>query len=111
MSTERQRNTTYSRNGNAAERWRGIERTYTPADVLRLRGSLPIEHTLARAGAERLWALLHTEHYVPALGALTGHQAVQQVKAGLKAISSPWPASTPSITACSTWPTATGTRA
>src|SRR5437588_7666569 len=81
-----QQDAMYSRNGRSAERWQGIERAYTPADVLRLRGSIHIEHTLARAGAERLWALLHTEHYVHALGALTGNQAVQQVKAGLKAI-------------------------
>jgi isocitrate lyase len=68
------------------ERWKGIERPYNPEDVLRLRGSIQIEHTLARKGAERLWNLLHTEHHVKALGALTGNQAVQQVKAGLKAI-------------------------
>jgi isocitrate lyase len=67
-------------------RWEGIVRPYTHADVERLRGTLPIEYTLARTGAERLWHLLHTETYVPALGALTGNQAVQQVKAGLKAI-------------------------
>ena len=67
-------------------RWQGITRPYTPEDVLRLRGSLQIEHTLAHRGAERLWGLLHTESFVNALGALTGNQAVQQVKAGLKAI-------------------------
>ena len=67
-------------------RWKGIERTYTPGDVARLRGSVEIEHTLARLGAERLWHLLHRESYVPALGAMTGNQAVQQVKAGLQAI-------------------------
>jgi isocitrate lyase len=67
-------------------RWRGIERPYTPEDVLRLRGSVHIEHTLARLGAERLWELLQTEPYVNALGAVTGNQAVQQVQAGLKAI-------------------------
>lgn len=67
-------------------RWKGIVRTYSAEDVLRLRGSIRIEHTLARMGAERLWHLLNTEPYVPALGALTGNQAVQQVKAGLKAI-------------------------
>ncbi len=67
-------------------RWRGVKRPYTAEDVLRLRGSIQIEHTLARLGAERLWNLLHTEPYVAALGALTGNQAVQQVKAGLKAI-------------------------
>jgi isocitrate lyase len=67
-------------------RWTGIERPYTPGDVVRLRGSVRIDYTLARMGAERLWTLLHEEPYVPALGALTGNQAVQQVKAGLKAI-------------------------
>jgi isocitrate lyase len=67
-------------------RWQGIERPYSAEDVLRLRGSITIEHTLARLGAERLWKLLHTEPYVAALGALTGNQAVQQVKAGLQAI-------------------------
>src|SRR5262245_50545213 len=63
-------------------RWRGVERTYSAADVVRLRGSVTEEHTLARRGAARLWELLHTEDYVHALGALTGNQAVQQVKAG-----------------------------
>ena len=67
-------------------RWRGIERPYTAEDVLRLRGSVHIEHTLARLGAERLWQLLQTEPYVNSLGALTGNQAIQQVQAGLKAI-------------------------
>jgi len=67
-------------------RWQGIKRPYAAEDVVRLRGSIKIEHTLARLGAERLWNLLHSEPYVPALGALTGNQAVQQVKAGLKAI-------------------------
>src|SRR6202795_1526868 len=67
-------------------RWKGITRPYTEKDVKQLRGSLPIEHTLARAGAERLWKLLHTRPYVHALGALTGNQAVQQVGAGLQAI-------------------------
>ena len=67
-------------------RWQGISRPYQPEDVERLRGSFCVEYTLARKGAERLWHLLHAEEYVPALGALTGNQAVQQVKAGLKAI-------------------------
>ncbi|SDJ75280.1 isocitrate lyase [Nonomuraea jiangxiensis] len=67
-------------------RWEGVERTYDAEDVIRLRGSVQEEHTLARLGAERLWDLLHTEDYVAALGALTGNQAVQQVRAGLKAI-------------------------
>jgi isocitrate lyase len=73
-------------NGTASGRWDGIERPYTSEDVERLRGSVHIEHTLARLGAERLWELLQHEDYVPALGALTGGQAVQMVKAGLKAI-------------------------
>jgi isocitrate lyase len=67
-------------------RWNGVERPYSAADVLRLRGSIRIEHTLARMGAERLWQLLHDEPYVNALGAMTGNQAVQMVQAGLKAI-------------------------
>ncbi|KPV50456.1 isocitrate lyase, partial [Kouleothrix aurantiaca] len=67
-------------------RWKGIERPYSADDVVRLRGSVQIEQTLARLGAERLWTLLNTEDYIAALGALTGNQAVQQVKAGLKAI-------------------------
>src|SRR5580704_5813976 len=67
-------------------RWKGVERPYTAEDVLRLRGSIFIEHTLARMGAERLWELLHTDPYINALGAMTGNQAVQQVQAGLKAI-------------------------
>ncbi len=67
-------------------RWKGIERSYSAEDVVRLRGSLHIEHTLARRGAEKLWKLLHDEPYVHTLGALTGNQAMQQVKAGLKAI-------------------------
>jgi isocitrate lyase len=68
------------------ERWQGIERPYEAEQVVRLRGSLPVEHTLARLGAERLWRLLTTEDYTAALGALTGGQAVQMVKAGLRAI-------------------------
>ncbi|MGO9782132.1 MAG: isocitrate lyase [Streptosporangiaceae bacterium] len=67
-------------------RWAGTERTYTAEDVIRLRGSVQEEHTLARLGAQRLWSLLESEDYVNALGALTGNQAVQQVRAGLKAI-------------------------
>ena len=68
-------------------RWKGIKRGYSAADVVRLRGSFPIEHTLARRGAEKLWDLVNTEPYVNCLGALTGGQAMQQVKAGVKAIS------------------------
>ena len=67
-------------------RWDGVERTYTAEDVIRLRGSVREEQTLAHRGAENLWNLLHTEEYIRALGAYTGGQAVQQVRAGLKAI-------------------------
>ncbi|MED4206231.1 isocitrate lyase [Neobacillus mesonae] len=67
-------------------RWKGIARPYTAEDVIKLRGSIDIEHTLARKGAEKLWKLINEEDYINALGALTGNQAVQQVKAGLKAI-------------------------
>jgi isocitrate lyase len=67
-------------------RWKGVKRPYTAEDVLRLRGSIHIEHTLARMGAERLWELLQTDPYVNALGAMSGNQAVQQVQAGLKTI-------------------------
>jgi isocitrate lyase len=67
-------------------RWKGIERPYTAEQVVKLSGSVKIDHTLARLGAQRLWDLLHNEHYVAALGALTGNQAVQQIQAGLKAI-------------------------
>ena len=71
----------------ADPRWDGIERTYLAADVIALRGSVQEEFTLARLGAQRLWSLLRSEDYVNSLGALTGNQAVQQVRAGLKAIS------------------------
>ncbi len=67
-------------------RWTGVTRPYTLLEVARLRGSMHIECSLARHGAERLWSLLHSEAYVPALGAMTGNQAIQQVKAGLQAI-------------------------
>ncbi|AYK06123.1 isocitrate lyase [Brevibacillus laterosporus] len=69
-----------------SKRWEGITRPYSAEEVVRLRGSIQVEHTLAKLGADRLWNLLHTEDYVHALGALTGNQAIQQVKAGLKAI-------------------------
>ncbi len=68
------------------DRWKGITRPYTAEDVIKLRGSMDIEHTLAKKGAEKLWKLVNEEDYINALGALTGNQAVQQVKAGLKAI-------------------------
>ncbi len=78
--------TTLKENWATDKRWEGIERRYTAEDVVRLRGSVEIKYTLADIGARRLWDLLHTEHYVAALGAMTGCQAVQQVQAGLKAI-------------------------
>jgi len=67
-------------------RWQGITRPYKAEDVIRLRGTVQVEHTLARLGAEKLWDLLHAESYVAALGAMTGNQAIQQVEAGLQAI-------------------------
>lgn len=73
-------------NWKTNERWAGIERPYTPEDVLKLRNTVEIKYSLAELGAKRLWDLLNTEDYVHALGALTGNQALQQVKAGLKAI-------------------------
>jgi isocitrate lyase len=75
-----------TREWNTSERWGGIERPYQPDEVVRLRGSVPIEHTLARLGAERLWELLNEDGYIATLGAMTGGQAVQMAKAGLKAI-------------------------
>src|SRR6267154_4093314 len=78
--------TTANADAQSFQRWQGITRPYSLMDVERLRGSVRIEHTLARMGAENLWNLLHTEPYVAALGAMTGNQAVQQVHAGLKAI-------------------------
>jgi isocitrate lyase len=86
-------------------RWRGITRPYTPEDVWRLRGSVQVEHTLARLGAARLWRLLTGEPYVHTLSALTGAQAVQQVKAGLKAIYvSGWQVAGDMNTAAETYP-------
>ena len=67
-------------------RWHGIKRPYSAEDVVRLRGTIQIEHTLARRGAAKLWQSLQTEAFVNALGALTGNQAMQQVRAGLKGI-------------------------
>lgn len=67
-------------------RWQGIKRDYSAEDVIRLRGSIAVEHTLACRGATRLWEQLHSEPFVNSLGALTGNRAMQQVKAGLKAI-------------------------
>ena len=73
-------------NGKGLDRWQGITRPFTAEDVSRLRNTFEVRHSIAERGAARLWHLLHTEDYVAALGALTGNQAMQQVKAGLKAI-------------------------
>ena len=87
------------------ERWRGVERPYSPAHVERLRGSIVVEHTLARLGAKRLWELLQSEPCVAALGALTGGQAVQMVRAGLQAIYvSGWQVAADANVACETYP-------
>lgn len=75
-----------NRNWQESPRWSGVRRAYTADEVLRLRGTVQIEHSLARMGAERLWQLLHSEPFVRSLGAVTGNQAVQMVQAGLKAI-------------------------
>src|SRR3977135_3114398 len=68
-------------------RWRGVTRPYTAADVLRLRGSVHIEHTLARLGAEKFWGMLHSEPVIGALGCMSGNQAVRAVRAGRSAVS------------------------
>lgn len=86
-------------------RFDGITRPYSPEDVLRLRGSFPISHTLAMRGANRLWSLLHTEPFINSLGAMTGNQAMQMVRAGLKAIYlSGWQVAADSNTASSMYP-------
>ena len=88
-----------------AGRFDGIARPYSPGDVLRLRGSFPISHTLAERGANRLWELLHTEPFINSLGAMTGNQAMQMVRAGLKAIYlSGWQVAADSNTASSMYP-------
>lgn len=86
-------------------RWQGIQRGYTAADVVRLRGTVAIEYSLAKRGAERLWAMLQKEAFVNALGALTGNQAMQMAKAGLQAIYlSGWQVAADANTACSMYP-------
>src|SRR5512142_2756461 len=75
-----------TRNWKTDPRWKGVVRPYTAEEIERLRGTVHIEHSLARMGAERLWELLHSESHVQALGAVTGNQAVQMVAAGLNAI-------------------------
>ena len=86
MATREQQISELQQDWETNPRWKGVTRNYTAADVVRLRGSVRIEHTLAKRGAEKLWDLVNDEPYVNALGALTGNQAMQQVKAGLKAI-------------------------
>ncbi len=86
MATRAEQIAALQHDWDANPRWKGVTRTYTAEDVVRLRGSLAIEHTLAKRGAEKLWDLVTNEPFVNALGALTGNQAMQQVKAGLKAI-------------------------
>jgi isocitrate lyase len=86
MSTREQQIAALQADWDANPRWQGIKRNYTAADVVRLRGSVQVEHTLAKNGALKLWDLLYREPFIHALGAMTGNQAMQQVKAGLKAI-------------------------
>ncbi|OEZ55868.1 isocitrate lyase [Duganella sp. HH105] len=86
MTTREQQIAALQQDWDTNPRWQGVTRSYSAEDVVRLRGSLQIEHTLARRGADKLWNLLNDEPFVNALGALTGNQAMQQVKAGLKAI-------------------------
>lgn len=94
-----------ARHWNTDPRWQGIERPYHATEVIRLRGTIKIEYTLARMGAERLWHLLHNEPFVRALGALSGNQAVQMVQAGLKAIYlSGWQVAADANNACQMYP-------
>jgi len=86
MATREQQIQALTKDWAENPRWKNVKRNYSAEDVVLLRGSVNIEHTLAKRGAEKLWGLLHTEPFVNALGALTGNQAMQQVKAGLKAI-------------------------
>lgn len=86
MTTREQQIQALADDWNNNPRWAGVKRNYTAKDVVNLRGSVQLEHTLAKRGAEKLWHLLNTEPFVNTLGALTGNQAMQQVKAGLKAI-------------------------
>ena len=87
MATRAEQVAALQKDWDSNPRWKGVTRSYTADHVVRLRGSLQIEHTIARRGAEKLWDLVNNEPFVNALGALTGNQAMQQVKAGLKAIS------------------------
>src|SRR6059058_6289840 len=85
-STPQQQADALAKEWETTPRWKGLKRDYTAEAVVRLRGSVQEEHTLARRGAEKLWDLINSNDYINALGALTGNQAVQQVRAGLKAI-------------------------
>ena len=86
-------------------RWAGIKREYSAEDVVRLRGTVHVEHSIARLGAEKLWKSVNSEPFVNALGALTGNQAMQQVKAGLKAIYlSGWHVAADANVACEMYP-------
>ncbi|OXS77884.1 isocitrate lyase [Domibacillus enclensis] len=85
-NTKQQRVDQLQQSWEKESRWQGIQRPYSAEEVIKLRGSIDIEHTLAKRGADKLWSLVNEEPFVNALGALTGNQAVQQVKAGLKAI-------------------------
>jgi len=86
MATREQQVQALAKDWAENPRWKGVKRNYSAEDVVRLRGSVQIDHTLGKRGAEKLWTLLQTEPFINALGALTGNQAMQQVKAGLKAI-------------------------
>ena len=86
MTTREQRIAEIQKDWDTNPRWKGIKRGYTAADVERLRGSIQVEHTLAKNAAAKLWDRLHTQPYINCLGALTGGQAMQQVKAGIQAI-------------------------
>ena len=86
MQTHAERIAAMTQDWATNPRWAGIERPYSAEDVNKLQGSVHIEYSLARQGAERLWELMHTREYVAGLGALTGNQAVQEVQAGLTAI-------------------------
>ena len=86
MTTRAERIAAIEKDWAENPRWKGITRDYTAEDVERLRGSVQVEHTIARQGAEKLWTLVNNEDFINCLGALTGGQAMQQVKAGIKAI-------------------------
>lgn len=86
FSTQKERIAYLENDWKSNPRWRGVTRPYTAKDVIRLSGSLPIEHTIAKEGSKKFWKLINEQPFVGALGAVTGNQAMQQVKAGLKSI-------------------------